>query len=164
MPSRPRSSAEESRREVTSMKTLDVATLALLSNTRTRPVFSTTYQRAELLGACIIATGCENARLGNTRCLFIDTEPSEGAPARQVAFAGRASRPETAVGTGVGVGAGVGVGVGTGAGEGAGADGGGGVVPEPESPPPHPASMAASAWHSRLVAIRGAFARMRETS
>src|SRR3954469_13418093 len=102
MPSRPRSSfgseASEFSRDEMSMKVLADATLALLSNTRTWPVFCTTYQRAELAGAWSIRMGCVKfGRLGNTRCVSIET-PLGGSPARQVALVGRASRPETPVG------------------------------------------------------------------
>ena len=56
------------------MNSLVVATLAVLSNTRTEPVFCTTYQRAELPGSCSMAMGCVKfGRLGNTRCTASDT-------------------------------------------------------------------------------------------
>ena len=158
MPSRPRSSLELAGSEFSfdemSMKPLVDETLAVLSNTRTWPVFCTTYQRAELPGACSMRMGCVKfGRFGNTRCVSIET-PLGGSPARQLVLLGRASRPEEPVGVGVGAGVGVGVGAGAGAGT-------GGLGEDPP-PPPHPAMTAASAWTSRLVAIRGE--RMRETS
>ena len=76
MPSSPRSSlllpGAELSREAMSMNTLDEPTLFVLSNTRTCPVFWTTYQRAALPGACSIAMGCVNVRFGKTRCAAID--------------------------------------------------------------------------------------------
>src|SRR4051812_10049105 len=98
MPSRPRSSValvgSELSREEMLMNSRDVDTPALLSNTRTEPVFCTTYQRASLPGSCSSAMGCEKlASCGNTRCtprLCVG-----GAPARQVVFEGRESRPVT---------------------------------------------------------------------
>ena len=77
-----------------SMNTEDAATPAVLSNLRTAPVFSTTYQRAELPGSCSMAMGCVNpGRLGNTRCTASDTSLLGASPARQVVFDGRASSP-----------------------------------------------------------------------
>src|SRR5690242_17546176 len=133
-----------------SMKVLADETLAVLSNTRTWPVFCTTYQRAELPGACSIRMGCVKfGKLGNTRCASSAT-PLGGSPARQLVLLGRASRPEVpvgaGVGAGVGVGTGAGVGVGVGAGAGAGAGGGLGESPPPVLP--QPAMTAASAWTS----------------
>src|SRR6187401_1670229 len=100
MPSRPRSSFEllgsELRRELTSMNTRVVDTLAVLSNTSTCPVFCTTYQRALLPGSCSIAMGCVKlGRFANARCTASETELSGASPARQVVFDGRESRPDT---------------------------------------------------------------------
>src|SRR5688500_2382862 len=106
MPSRPRSSvslaAFELRRDARLMNSFDVATFGVLSNTRTEPVFCTTYQRELSPGACSIAmvwrdvaVGARgNVRFGNTRCTAMLTVLLGGSPARQVVFAGRASRPE----------------------------------------------------------------------
>src|SRR5678815_3237170 len=153
MPSRPRSSLElegsEFSFDAMSMKVLADDTSAVLSNTRTWPVFCTTYQRAELPGACNIRMGCVKfGKLGNTRCASSEM-PLGGSPARQLVLLGRASRPEVPVGTGVGAGVGVGVGAGAGAGV------GGGLGESPPPVPPQPAMTAASAWTSRPVAIRG---------
>jgi hypothetical protein len=79
MPSRPRSSLSlagfEFRRDARLMNSVDVDTFAVLSNTRTEPVFCTTYQRELSPGACNIAMVCREfavgasgkVRLGNTR-------------------------------------------------------------------------------------------------
>src|SRR6185295_5975497 len=137
MPSSPRSSLElvgsELSRDETSMNRLEVATLLVLSNTRTWPVFWTMYQRAELPGACNMATGCVKVRFGNTRCSAIDTDVPGASPARQVALAGRASRPEL------------------GGGGGGGGEPGGGLA---SLPPPQATS--ASAWISRPTEVRTA--------
>src|SRR5262245_44136806 len=74
MPNRPRSSLELLGLEFSSpamlMNSRDVETLAVLSNTRTEPVFCTTYQRAETPGSCSMAMGCVKfGRFGNTRCV-----------------------------------------------------------------------------------------------
>src|SRR3954470_23810008 len=136
MPSNPRSSLEllgsELRRDATSMNTLELATLFVLSNTRTCPVFCTTYQRALLPGACSIAMGCVKVRFGNTRCKAIDTDVPGASPARHAAFAGRASSPEV------------------------GGGGGGGGVPGGglASPPPHVTS--ASDRTAKLTDLRTA--------
>src|SRR5262245_42910671 len=108
MPSRPRSSFRPGpelgfSRDAMSMKVRVVVTLGVLSNTRTWPVFCTTYQRAELPGSCSMAMGCVNpgVMFGNTRCWSMDT-PLGASPATQVVLDGRESRPEVGVGVGVG--------------------------------------------------------------
>src|SRR5262245_9321358 len=98
MPSRPRSSLEllgsEFSRDEMLMNSLVVATLAVLLNTRTEPVFCTTYQRELLPGSCNIAMGCVKlGRLANARCTASGTVVLGGSPARQVVLAGRPSRP-----------------------------------------------------------------------
>ena len=77
------------------MNSVVVETPALLSNTRTEPVFCTTNQRELSPGACNIAMGCVNTRLGNARCTDSDTVLLGGSPARQVVLIGRPSRPPT---------------------------------------------------------------------
>src|SRR5688572_24857904 len=104
MPSSPRSSfavlGSELRRDERLMNSLVLETLGVLSNTRTEPVFSTTYQRAEFPGACNMAMGCEKAgKLGNTRCTASEIPLPGASPARQVVLEGRWSSPEPA-GTG----------------------------------------------------------------
>src|SRR6185503_17259090 len=100
MPSSPRSSVglvgSEFSRPAMLMNSRDVETLAVLSNTRTEPVFCTTYQRAELPGSCSMAMGCVKfGRLAKARCTAKDTVVPGGSPARQVVLAGRPSRPPT---------------------------------------------------------------------
>ena len=100
MPSKPRSSFElpglELSREDTLMNSRVVETLALLSNTRTEPVFSAMYQRALLLGSWSMAMGCEKfGRFAKAREMAMDTVPVGGSPARQVVFEGRLSSPPT---------------------------------------------------------------------
>ena len=71
-----------------------VETFGVLSNTRTEPVFCTTYQRAELPGSCSMAMGCVKfGRFAKARCTASDTVVLGGSPARQVALEGRPSRP-----------------------------------------------------------------------
>src|SRR4249920_3674466 len=98
MPRSPRSSLElagsEFRRVERLMNSRVVETFGVLSNTRTEPVFCTTYQRAELPGSWSMATGwVKFGRPANTRCTASDTVLLGGSPARQVVFDGRASRP-----------------------------------------------------------------------
>src|SRR5215203_3190422 len=71
-----------------------VATFGVLSNTRTEPVFCTTYQRALFPGSCSIATSCVKlGRLANARCTAKLTLVPGASPARHVVLDGRASRP-----------------------------------------------------------------------
>src|SRR4030095_14457395 len=98
MPSRPRSSVgllgSELRRVERLMNSRVVETFGVLSNTRTEPVFCTTYQRAELPGSCSMAMGCVKfGRLAKARCTAKLTVALGGSPARQVVLDGRASRP-----------------------------------------------------------------------
>src|SRR5688500_10131861 len=98
MPSRPRSSFEllgfELRRPAMLMNSEVAETFAVLLNTRTDPVFCTTYQRAELPGSCNMAIGCVKfGKPVNARCRATDTVPLGASPARQLVFAGRASSP-----------------------------------------------------------------------
>src|SRR5262245_54411365 len=107
MPSRPRSSCALCGSELSLLAMLmnsrEVLTFAVLSNTRTAPVFCTTYQRASLPGSCSSAIGCVKlGRFGNTRCTARLRLVPGSAPARHVAFAGRASRPEGSPGGGGG--------------------------------------------------------------
>ena len=100
MPSRPRSSLElagsELSRDERLMNSRVVETFGVLSNTRTEPVFCTTYQRAELPGSCSMAMGwVKFGRLANARCTARDTVVLGGSPARQVVLEGRPSRPPT---------------------------------------------------------------------
>jgi hypothetical protein len=53
-----------------------------LSNTRTEPVFCTTYQRAEFPGSWSMAMGCVKfGRFENARCTASDTAVLGGSPA-----------------------------------------------------------------------------------
>src|SRR5262245_48853766 len=99
MPSRPRSSVgvfgSELSFDAMLMNSRDVDAFAVLSNTRTEPVFWTMYQRALLPGSWSIAIGCVKfGRFGNTRCTSKLTAVLGGSPARQLVLEGRASRPE----------------------------------------------------------------------
>src|SRR4051812_49572611 len=77
-----------------SMNSRVLETDGVLSNTRTDPVFCTTYQRAELPGSWSMAMGCVKfGRLEKARCTASDTLVLGGSPARQVVFEGRVSRP-----------------------------------------------------------------------
>src|SRR3954468_12563648 len=101
MPSRPRSSVgllgSELSRAARLTNSRVVETSAVLSNTRTEPVFCTTYQRAEFPGSCNMAMGCVKAgRLANAGWTASDTVLLGGSPARQVVLEGRLSRPPTA--------------------------------------------------------------------
>src|SRR5262245_42169599 len=98
MPSRPRSSlllfGSELSRDEMLMNSRVVETFAVLSNTRTEPVFCTTYHRAEFPGSWSMAMGCVKfGNCVNTRCTASDTAVLGGSPARQVVFEGRLSRP-----------------------------------------------------------------------
>src|SRR4051812_23692064 len=101
MPRRPRSSLELAgaglRRDARVMNSRVTEKFGGLSNTRTEPVFFTTYHRAELPGSCSMAMGCVKfGRFANARCTAKDTVVLGGSPARQVVFEGRPSRPPAA--------------------------------------------------------------------
>src|SRR5881396_1632142 len=100
MPSRPRSSVglvgSDVSRDARLTNSRVVETFGVLSNTRTDPVFCTTYQRVEFAGSCSMAMGCVKfGRLANARWTASDTVLLGGSPARHVVFAGRLSSPAT---------------------------------------------------------------------
>src|SRR5690349_3309409 len=99
MPSNPRSSLAEVGSELSRpdklMNSRVVEALATLSNTRTEPVFWTTYQRELLPGSWSMAMGWVNERLGKTRCTATDKALFGASPARQVPLEVRVSRPLT---------------------------------------------------------------------
>ena len=112
MPSRPSSlSAGKVTRAEMSMNVVVVATLGLLSNTRTTPPCSTTNQRVASFGAWSIATGKANDSAGNTRCTVSVTcgtptggdDPSSPPPQPPAASAPKAAtipihRPNAGIG------------------------------------------------------------------
>ena len=77
MPSKPPSPLEFTTPEI-SRNTSLLMTAGSLSNWRTTPPFSTTYQRFALAGACSSASGCEKVRLGNARSVAIVGGPDGG--------------------------------------------------------------------------------------
>lgn len=95
MPSSPASSSPAvTILAVMSMNTDEVVVEALLTNTRTTPLFSTTNQRELSPGACSSATGSENDKPVNARgSVMLAVVLVGGSNAKQVVLLGRVLRP-----------------------------------------------------------------------